>query len=151
MKHTLYLPLLLVSTLISQASCVGDPTAPPTSEILAVSVQTRLAIPGEAIPSVRISGGQGNVTINVTTVGMCATVVDAGVSRGPHELAIVTHVGPNPAALCAAILEARAADYQGTITSVPEGTYSVRLFEGIGDATPRLIGSAIVVVSRPAA
>jgi hypothetical protein len=149
MKHTLSLPFLLVSAVFSQASC-GDPTAPQTSETLPVSVQTREAVPGEAIPSVHISGGQGNVTIQVTTVGMCATVVDAGVSRTPHELAIVTHVGSNPAALCAAILQARAADYQGTITAVSEGTYRVRLFEGIGDATPRLIGSANVIVSRPA-
>jgi hypothetical protein len=150
MKHTLYLPLLLVSTVISQASCAGDPTAPPTSEILPVSVQTRSMIPGETIPSVRIAAGQGNVTIQVTTVGMCATIVDAGVNRGPHDLAIVTHVGSNPAALCA-LMDARATDYQGTITAVSEGTYRVRLFEGIADAAPRLIGSAIVVVSRPAA
>ncbi len=151
MKHTLYLPFVLVSSVLSLASCRGDPTAPPTSEILPVSVQTRSVIPGEVIPSVRISGGQGNVTIQVTTVGMCATLVDAGVSRAPHELAVVTHVGSNPAALCAAVVEARATDYQGTITSVSEGTYRVRLFEGIADATPRLIGSAIVIVSRPAA
>jgi hypothetical protein len=151
MKHTLYLLFVLVSSVLSLASCRGDPTAPPTSEILPVSVQTRSVIPGEVIPSVRISGGQGNVTIQVTTVGMCATLVDAGVSRAPHELAVVTHVGSNPAALCAAVVEARATDYQGTITSVSEGTYRVRLFEGIADATPRLIGSAIVIVSRPAA
>jgi hypothetical protein len=37
-----------------------------------------------------------------------------------------------------------------TIASVSEGTYRVRLFEGIADATPRLIGSAVVSISRPA-
>jgi hypothetical protein len=150
MKHTSYLPLLLVSTVLSQASCRGDPTAPPTSEILPVSVQTRLAIPGEAIPTVRITGGQGNITIQVTTVGMCATVVDAGISRAPHGLAIVAHVSPNPAAICIAMVQAKAADYQGTITSLSAGSYRVRVFEGLFGATPRLIGSAVVTVSRPA-
>jgi hypothetical protein len=150
MKHTLFLPLLIVSTALSQASCGGDPTAPATSEILPVSVQTRLAIPGEVIPTVDISGGQGNVTIQVTTVGACATIVDAGVSRGTHELAIVAHVSPNPAANCIANLPPLAADYQGTIGSVVDGSYRVRVFESDFGAKPRLIGSAVVTVSRPA-
>jgi hypothetical protein len=151
MKHTSYFPLLLVSTVLSQVSCGGDPTAPPASEVLPVSVQTRLAIPGEAIPTVRISGGQGNITIQVTTIGMCATVVDAGISRRVHDLVIVSHVSPNPAAACIAMVQAKAADYQGTITSLSEGSYRVRVFEGLFGAPPRLIGSANVTVSRPAA
>ena len=60
MKHTLYLPFVLVSSALLLASCGGDPTAPPTSELLPVSVQTRAVIPGEVIPTVRISGGEGN-------------------------------------------------------------------------------------------
>lgn len=151
MRQTSYLSLLLLSTVLSQASCRGDPTAPPISEILPVSVQTRLAIPGEVIPTVSISGGRGNVTIRVTTLGMCATVVEAGVSRAPRELAIVTHVSPNPAALCIAMVQAKAADYQGTITSLSEGSYRVRVFEGLLGATPRLIASAVVTVSHPPA
>lgn len=148
MKHTLYLPLMLVTAVLSQASCGGDTTAPPTSENLPVSVQTRLPNAGEEIPTVHISGGQGNVTIRVTTVGMCATVVAAGVSRGRNDLAVVARVSPNPAAMCTAELQATAADYEGTITSVPEGSYRVRVFEGLYGATPRLIGSAFVTVSR---
>jgi predicted small secreted protein len=151
MKHTLYLPFLLVSAALSQASCGGDPTAPPTSEILPVSVQTRLAVPGEVIPTTHISGGQGNVTVQVTTLGACATVVGAGVRRGSHELAIVSHVSADPAAMCLADLVARATDYQGTIASLAEGSYRVRVFESFMGATPRLIGTAVVTVSRPAA
>jgi hypothetical protein len=148
MKHTSYLPLLLVSILLSQASCRGDLSAPPTSESMPVSVQTRMATPGETIPTVSISGGEGNVRIQVTTVGTCATIVDAGISRAPHELAIVTHVWPNPAAMCIAMVQAQAADYQGTITSLTEGRYRVRVFESLFGAAPRLIGSAVVTVSR---
>jgi hypothetical protein len=149
MKHTLLFPLLIASTALSQASCGGDPTAPQTSEILPVSVQTRLAIPGEVIPTVRISGGQGNVVIQATTVGVCATVVDAGVSRGPHELSIVSHVSPNPAAICIAMVQPYVADYVGTIGSLAEGSYRVRVFESSFGVKPRLIGSAVVTVSRP--
>jgi hypothetical protein len=49
------------------------------------------------------------------------------------------------------MVQAKAADYQGTITSLSEGSYRVRIFEGLFGATPRLIGSAVVTVSRPAA
>jgi hypothetical protein len=151
MKHTSYLPLLLLTALLSQVACSGEPSAPLATEFLPVAVQTRFAIPGETIPNVRIAGGQGTITVQVTTSGVCATVVDARISRASHDLAIVTRVWANPAAACIAMVQAYAAEYQGTISSLAEGTYRVRIFEGLFDAEPRLIGSAVVTVSRPAA
>ena len=91
----------------------------------------------------------GYVSVSVTTTGTCATMVSAGVSRRSDELAVVAHVGPNPAALCAAVLQFLVADYQGTITAVAPGIYRVRVFEAFADGVPKLIGSGTVSVAPP--
>ncbi|SRR6266542_1591775 len=150
MKHSLFRITLLAAAVIS---CRGAAplTAPPTSESLAVSVQTRSATAGESIPTVRISGEAGAVTVKVTRAAMCGTLVNAGVSRGANALAVVAHVSTNPAADCIAVSPVSwVVDYAGTITGVAAGSYTVRVFEGAGDNEPRLIGSASVSVSKPA-
>ena len=149
MNRSLSLRLLLVVGLISQASCSELLTAPRTSEILPVSVQTRSPVAGEVVPTVRISGGMGYVSVRVTTTGACATLVSAGVSRRANELSVVAHVGPNPAALCAAVIRVLVADYEGTINAVAPGTYRVRVFEAFADGEPKLIGSSAVSVTSP--
>ena len=147
MNYSLSLRVLLVGGLISQTSCGEALTAPATSEILPVSVQTRSPVAGEIVPTVRVSGGMGYVAVRVTTTGACATVVSAGVRRRADELAVVARVGPNPLALCAAVLQFLVADYQGTITAVAPGNYRVRVFEAFADGAPKLIGSATVSVA----
>ena len=147
MNYSSAVRLLVAVGLLSQASCSDSLTAPRTSEILPVSVQTRSPVAGEIVPTVRLSGGVNSVDVRVTTTGMCATVVSAGVSRGFNELAVVAHVGPNPAALCAAVLQFLVADYQGTITAVAPGNYRVRVFEALADNPPKLIGSGTVTVT----
>lgn len=142
MKTTSFVYLLAAGSFLS---CDGTITAPPTSEDLAVSVVHRNPIQGEQLPTVRILGGQNSVSVQVSRPGMCATLVEAGVSREPRELAVVARVSSNPAALCALIVSV--VDYAGTITAVPGGTYRVRVFEGVGDNTPQLIGSATVAVT----
>jgi len=139
-----------VSLLIGVAlvSCdATDPIAPPTSEQLAVSVQHRQPGAGERVPTVRITAGEGTVTISVTRPGLCATLVDAGVSRGPRDLAVVARVSSNPAAQCALITSANVVDYSGTIASLPGGVYRVRVFEAEGSGQARLIGSATVATT----
>ena len=147
MNYSSSVRLLVAVGLLSQASCSDSLTAPRTSEILPVSVQTRSPVAGEIVPSVRVSGGMGYVSVSVTTTGTCATMVSAGVSRRSDELAVVAHVGPNPAALCAAVLQFLVADYQGTITAVAPGNYRVRVFEALADNAPKLIGSGTVSVT----
>ena len=147
MNYSSSVRLLIAVGLLSQASCSDPLTAPSTSEILPVSVQTRLPVAGEIVPSVRVSGGMGYVSVSVTTTGTCATMVSAGVSRRSDELAVVAHVGPNPAVLCAAVLQFLVADYQGTITAVAPGNYRVRVFEALADNAPKLIGSGTVSVT----
>ncbi|SRR6266540_3865357 len=147
MKHSLFRITLLATAVIS---CRGAAplTAPPTSESLAVSVQTRSPTAGESIPTVRISGASGTVTVKVSRRAMCGTLVNAGVSRSVNVLAVVARVSTNPAADCIAMF--LVVDYAGTITGVAAGSYTVRVFEGEGDNEPRLIGTASVSVSNPA-
>lgn len=151
MRKTLYMYALLASSLVSCRETTGlIETAPETSEQLAVSVQDRTPNPGEPIPTVRISGGTGNVTIEVTRPGMCATVVVAGISRAPGDLAVVARVSSDPAALCAGPIFTHVVDYKGTITLLSAGAYRVRVFDAAWPDSPRLIGSATVSVSAPA-
>ena len=149
MEYSSSLRLLLVGGLLSQTSCGEALTAPATSEILPVSVHTRSPNAGEIVPTVRVSGGMGYVAVSVTRTAMCATLVSAGVSRGANELAVVAHVGPNPAAMCASVLQTQVVDYGGIINAVGAGTYRVRVFEAILDGAPKLIGSATVSVAPP--
>ena len=147
MEYSSSLRLLLVGGLLSQTSCGEALTAPATSEILPVSVHTRSPNAGEIVPTVRVSGGMGYVAVSVTRPAMCATIVSAGVSRRGDELAIVAHVAPNPAALCAAVVQTLVVDYGGIINSVKPGTYRVRVFEAVADGEAKLIGSGTVSVS----
>ena len=147
MNYSLSLRVLLLGGLLSQTSCNEPLTAPSTSEILSVSVQTRSPNMGEPVPTVRISGGMAHVAVSVTRPAMCATLVSAGVSRRGDELAVVAHVSPNPAALCINDLQSFVVDYGGIINSVSPGTYRVRVFEGVADGEPTLIGSGTVSVS----
>jgi hypothetical protein len=147
MNYSLSLRLLLVGGLLSQASCSEPLTAPATSEILQVSVQTRSPNVGEPVPTVRISGGMEYVAVSVTRQAMCATIASAGVSRRGDELAVVARVGTNPAAECAIDVPPFVVDYGGIINSVNPGTYRVRVFEALADGEPKLIGSGTVSVS----
>ena len=123
--------------------------APATSEQLVVSAHERKPFWREPIPSVRISGGSGSVTIQVTRPGLCATVVDAGLSRAPGDLTVVARVSSDPAALCGPRLT-HVVDYEGTITMLSAGAYRVRVFDAARPNSPRLIGSATVSVKAPA-
>jgi hypothetical protein len=147
MNHSLSLRVLLVGGLLSQTACNEPLTAPSTSEILPVSVQTRSPNTGEIVPTVRVSGGMEFVAVSVTRQAMCATIVSAGVSRAGDQLAVVARVAPNPAALCASGLSTFVVDYGGIINSVNSGTYRVRVFEAVADGEPKLIGSGTVSVS----
>jgi len=147
MNYSLSLRVLLVGGLLSQTSCNEPLTAPSTSEILPVSVQTRSPNTGEIVPTVRISGGMEYVAVSVTRQAMCATIVSAGVSRRGDELSVVARVGANPAALCAMGSSTFVVDYGGIINSVNPGTYRVRVFEAVADGEPKLIGSGTVSVS----
>jgi hypothetical protein len=76
---------------------------------------------------------------------MCATIVHAGLSRSPNELAVVARVSANPGAMCIAMESF--IDYSGTITSLAPGNYRVRVFEAEGDRDAKLIGFATVTVT----
>jgi hypothetical protein len=121
--------------------------APLTPELLPVSVQTRSFLPGERVPIVHMSGGAGIVTIRVTTTGVCVSAVNARINRAPHDLAVVSRITFEPGIACIDDLEGYVADYQGTITSLSEGSYRVRIFESFLGAEPSLIASTRVSVT----
>jgi len=75
---------------------------------------------------------------------MCNTLVNAGISRAPGELAVVARLSPSSSILIGCAPIETVIDYSGTITDLPGGSYRVRVFEAVADGTPRLIGSAWV-------
>lgn len=148
MKPKIFATLIVAAITAAQVGCIGgNPTAPRATEPLLVSVQTRPATPGEPVPAVYASSVLGNLVIRVTRPVMCALAVSAAVSRAPHRIDIVSHVSPSPATLCAGDLSSMVVDYTGSVGSLAQGPYLVRVFEGEGDGTPRFIGSATVNLS----
>jgi len=150
MKPPPVLPVLAL-TLFGLGCRNTEPVAPKASEPFPVSVQTRTAAEGEAIPTIHASPGAGSITIRVTRRAMCATLVSAAVSRGVDEIDVVSQVSADPTANCAPILAREVVDYAGTVRALSAGTYRVRVFEGEGDRTPEFIGTVSVTVPSPAA
>jgi hypothetical protein len=147
MRHTLpfrALPLALAGLL---ASC-GDGITPPPSadEAVPVTVSHRLRVPGERTPWIEVTGGSGTIRFRVVRVAFCATIVDAKVRRTPGGLDVVARVAHNPAADCFGLTDQNLVDFEGVVSAVPTGTYLVRVFEGVGDGVPRLIGTDGTVV-----
>ena len=144
MKKTSFMFLMVVGGLVACDESTGIPATP---EPLAVSVQTRSPDQGEQVPAVTITGGVASVTMKVTRGGLCATRVEAGLSREPGDLTVVAHVSYDPAAVCLAVI--RVVDYTGTISNLMAGSYRVRVFEEEAGTT-RLLGSSVVSVSSSA-
>ena len=151
-------PSLSIATALAFAVAVApgcrssELVAPEASEPLPVSVQHRTAAPGESIPTIHATAGIGSLTLRVTRHALCATIVDAAVNRGVDEIDVVAHVWNNPAALCAATIPPQfVVDYAGTVSSLPAGTYRLRVFEGVGKGPTHFIGSMTVTVPPPPA
>jgi hypothetical protein len=129
----------------------SEPTAVPVleeeegSERLALSVSHRAPVAGEHLPRVRIDPGVGAFRFVVARPAFCDTQARATIARIPGQLTIVAHVGPNPAALCSPTIDL-VVEYEGVISPLAPGHYRVRVYEGVGDGRPRLIGSATVRV-----
>lgn len=147
MNQSLYLRLIGGACVVFQLSCdAGQLAAPPTSEQLAVTVTRRTAMPGEVVPTIRVSGGAIAIAFQVSRQALCGTIVDAGLGRAQHELSVVARVWSDPLADCATIPRSALVDYSGKILVVAPGSYLVRIFDANGNETPRLIGSAVATV-----
>jgi hypothetical protein len=143
MKQTLYAYVMGGIALVLLISCrTGELAAPSVSEQLTISARTRPAIPNEQVPAIKVSGGATTISFQVTRAGVpCAAVVDAGLSRNQHELSVVARVWADPLIDCIAPAQRNVVDYGATILVIDPGPYLVRIFEGNGNETPRLIGS----------
>lgn len=139
---------VIAVSFLATVACGTEPTAPPASKPLAVSIQYRMREQGEAVPSVHASSAAGALTIRVSRTALCATQVRAAIRRGVGTVDVVSHVSPDPAALCTASEADRVVDYTGTVSALPPGNYRVRVLEGVGDGAPRYIGAQLVTVSR---
>lgn len=145
------LSVFVVTLLVAPGCRSSELVAPNASEPIAVSVQDRTAPDGERIPRIYVSASAGSVAVRVTRGALCGTRVNAAVNRGAGEVDVVSHVSANPSLLCAPTPARAVVDYAGTVSSLSAGRYRIRVFEGVGDGTPRFIGSAFVTVPRPAA
>ena len=147
MKQALCMWLVGGIGLTLQLSCdSGSPTAPPTSEGIQVTVTTRAAIPEEPLPAAQVTGGASSISFRVTRASACGTIVDAALSRAPHDVAVVARVWVDPLADCFIGAPSRVLEYSGAIAVVIPGAYRVRVFEANGGETPRLIGSAVATI-----
>lgn len=147
MNQTLLIRGLAVIGLVSQLSCAGDATvAPPASERLDVTVTSRAMIPGEAVPAVRVTTGSGTIHVVAIREWSCSPIVHAGLSRQSHDLAVVARAYADPLADCFLDPAPRVTEYSATITVIEPGPYRVRVFDALGNDTPRLIGTAGVRV-----
>jgi hypothetical protein len=146
MKQTLC-ACVVGAGLVLQLSCDGgQATAPPVTEQLSVTSSTRAQIPGEPIPTTRITGGASEITFQVSTTGTCAPILEAGLSRRGSDLSVVTRMWADPLADCFVSPSPRVLEYGGSIAVVVPGAYRVRVFEANGNEEPRLIGSVLARV-----
>jgi hypothetical protein len=147
MKQTLCMWLIGGIGLTLQLSCdSGSPSAPPASEGIQVTVTTRAAIPEEPVPAAQVTGGASSISFRVTRPWTCSTIVDAALSRAPHDLSIVARLWSDPLADCAIATPRPLVEYSGSVAVVVPGLYRVRIFEANGGETPRLIGSAVATI-----
>jgi hypothetical protein len=148
MKSTLSAALVLGTTLVLQSGCSSwDVIAPRVSEPLDVALSVRPPVAGETIPSIHVQTGPLLYVRVTTQTPGCAPVVTAGIKRTSDEITIVSHVSPNPAAQCLAVVTNNVLDYSGSIDGLALGTYRVRVFEARGDQPPRFIGSVVASTS----
>ena len=146
MKQTLC-ACVVGAGLVLQLSCDGGQAiAPPTTEQLSVTSSTRAQVPGEAIPTTRISAGTSAISFQVSTAGSCAPILEAGLSRRGSDLSVVTRMWGDPLADCFVSPSPRVLEYGGSIAVIVPGAYRVRVFEANGNEEPRLIGSTVVRV-----
>ncbi|MBC7791391.1 MAG: hypothetical protein H7Z74_15710 [Anaerolineae bacterium] len=103
---------------------------------------------GERLPVVRVLGAPAAFAVQVTRPAFCATLAEAAVSRAPGEIAVVTRVGGNPAALCTG--EPFVVEYGGLVTGLAAGRYRVRVYEAVGDGPAGFLSSANVTILPPA-
>ena len=136
----------VTAALVSVALLSGcrEPTAPDATEPLVVAVSHRLLTQEDQLPSVRVTAGPGQVSIAIARPSLCATLVEAHVARASRDLALVTRVAGNPGALCTAI--PAVVDYGVTIQNVAARSWTVRVFEAVGDGKPRFLRQAHVRV-----
>jgi hypothetical protein len=137
---------------LAAMSCT-DPVAPPSAptgqlEPLTAVITSRYRSSGEKLPNVTVFGGRGTVTVQVSTLGPCAPIVNAGVARSAGSLDVVATIWPNPIVDCVTD-DQSVESYVVVIPRMAAGFYTVRVFQRMGDAAPSFVGQARAAVSPP--
>jgi hypothetical protein len=107
----------------------------------------RARVAGERLPVVELSAVKSEIRVKVVRQAFCATLVDAHIDRRRGRIDVVTRVASNPAALCMVNFhEGLVVEYTMTIAEVGAGTWTLRVFEGVGDDTPTFLDAGRVRV-----
>jgi hypothetical protein len=141
--------MLLLAGLATQLACSGEavgPIQPEATEPLALTLRVRKPVFRERLPALAVSGVAGGVRVQVARWDFACTDARAAVDRQPGLLTVVVHVGGNPFALCQS---GYVVEYSGVIGGLAPGRYTVRVYEAVGDGTPRRIGSKTVTALPP--
>lgn len=152
MKSRPALSMLLVAALGAQLACSGDGVVSSTvfaaegTEPLPLTVRVRSPVFRERLPAIEVSGLAGSIRVEVARPDFACTLAQASVGRGPGVLTVVARVGADPLALCAG---GGVVEYSGVIDGLAPG-YTVRVYEAVGDGTPRHLGTRTVTVLAPA-
>jgi hypothetical protein len=116
------------------------------SEPLPLSVRHRALAAAERLPQVRIDGVARAVQISVERAAFCNTQARATIARSPGQLTSVSHVGGDPAALCAPVFNL-VVEYVGVVSGLAPGRYRVQVYEAVGDGKPVLLSTTTVAAS----
>jgi hypothetical protein len=143
--------LVAVAGLLVGCDSPFAPPAAPSGDLKPLSVQvsgSHLAASHEDFPAFEVVPSSFRMTVQATTHAACGTTVTAGYAATEGQIDVVARVSGNPLANCSPIPETLVAEYTFTV-AIPNGQYTVNMFEARGDGTPAFVGSKTVNVSNP--
>jgi hypothetical protein len=140
---------LLIAALSAQFGCSSkavapaDGVVPEATEPLPLTFVVRSRMPAEHLPRIEVSGLFQSVRVEIARPSIGCTIGTALVGRKPGVLTFVARVGGDPAALCEG---GTVVEYEGVIHGVERGTYTVHVYEAVGDGPPVRLGTRSVAV-----
>lgn len=143
---------MLLAALVAQLACAdggidpGPELVPEATEPLELTLRTRRPVFGERFPQVEMTSVPRGIRVRVVRPDLNCTLAQAWVGREPGVLNVVARVGGNPLALCAGGF---VVEYSGVVEA-EAGSYTVRVYEALGDGTPRRLRTRNVL-ALPAA
>jgi hypothetical protein len=141
MKHT---PLILLAALAACSFSTAPTEVDVPSNLTPVPVTTDFepAVWTDP-PRVTFNAVPGGIRFAVERQHLCAMIAGAGARTQIGSINVYATVSHNPAAMCVA-LATGTSEYEGVVPAQRNVTYSVALYERVGDGRARLIGRATI-------